>query len=286
MKTLKNKVLVYDDNCPMCRLYSNWFVRWHLLPENGRLGYSQLPPQLVDQIDHDRYKREIALADWTGAPTIYGVDGLFLIFENALPFTRPILHNRIVSGFFHWLYPYISYNRSIIAPYRRIVCERNCAPPFSRKHRVAFLVIGVLISLLFTILTGLSIPKSLFPIATKVSIPVVLVLTSAVGWSLQILFASILLKDTPVIHDRITYLGHLVTLMIIGSGLLIPITAVQFAFHSFWPWVFAINALLSFLVMAKQHYDRVQIQGISQWWTAAWAFNLIIGAVVTQMMLV
>jgi predicted DCC family thiol-disulfide oxidoreductase YuxK len=28
---LKNKVIIFDDSCPMCKLYTYWFVAWGFL---------------------------------------------------------------------------------------------------------------------------------------------------------------------------------------------------------------------------------------------------------------
>jgi len=42
MKTLKNHTLIYDNECPMCTMYSKGFIHAGMLDENGREAFTEL----------------------------------------------------------------------------------------------------------------------------------------------------------------------------------------------------------------------------------------------------
>lgn len=48
------KVIVYDDSCPMCRLYTYGFVMWGLLKPEHRVGFAAAPADLMASIDLTR----------------------------------------------------------------------------------------------------------------------------------------------------------------------------------------------------------------------------------------
>ena len=37
---LNNKVIVYDDSCPMCKIYTYWFVAMGLIKPENRVGFA------------------------------------------------------------------------------------------------------------------------------------------------------------------------------------------------------------------------------------------------------
>lgn len=41
MKTLKNHLILFDAECPMCRVYTQVFVKTGMLDENGRAAYQE-----------------------------------------------------------------------------------------------------------------------------------------------------------------------------------------------------------------------------------------------------
>jgi hypothetical protein len=73
---MKNKILVYDDNCPLCSWYSAQFVHFGLLPVDGREAFSTLDPSLLHLIDFDRGRNEILLVDIPSGKVVYGIDAL------------------------------------------------------------------------------------------------------------------------------------------------------------------------------------------------------------------
>ena len=44
---LENKVIVYDDSCPMCKIYTYWFVAVGLLKQENRVGFATASPEIT-----------------------------------------------------------------------------------------------------------------------------------------------------------------------------------------------------------------------------------------------
>jgi len=42
MKTLQNHILIYDNEYPMCNIYSKGFMKAGMLDENGREAFTEL----------------------------------------------------------------------------------------------------------------------------------------------------------------------------------------------------------------------------------------------------
>lgn len=51
MRTLKDHVILYDEECPMCKLYTSAFVKSGMLEETGRTCYQQLPAPVATHVD-------------------------------------------------------------------------------------------------------------------------------------------------------------------------------------------------------------------------------------------
>ena len=43
---LEDKVIVYDDSCPMCKIYTYWFVAVGLLKQENRVGFATASQEL------------------------------------------------------------------------------------------------------------------------------------------------------------------------------------------------------------------------------------------------
>ena len=60
---LESKVIIYDDSCPMCKLYTYWFVAWGFLAPENRIGFATAPANIISHVDLDRGRHEIPLFD-------------------------------------------------------------------------------------------------------------------------------------------------------------------------------------------------------------------------------
>src|SRR5688572_20252266 len=111
MKTLKDHVIIYDDECPMCDLYTGAFVKTKMLEKNGREPYSWLPSSLRKQIDPQKARNEIALVNPKTGKVLYGIDSLFTILGYRFQFLKPIFQFEPFRLLTKYFYSFISYNR-------------------------------------------------------------------------------------------------------------------------------------------------------------------------------
>ncbi|REC79336.1 hypothetical protein DRF60_05780 [Chryseobacterium elymi] len=88
MKTLKNHTLIYDNECPMCNIYSKGFTKFGMLDENGREAFTEISAAHRSIIDFNRAKNEIALIDHHKNKAVYGLGSLLLIIGNSFLYSK------------------------------------------------------------------------------------------------------------------------------------------------------------------------------------------------------
>lgn len=146
MKTLKNHTLIYDNECPMCNIYSKGFIKCGMLDENGREAFTDLSFENKDIIDFNRAKNEIALVDHEKNTVIYGLESLLLIIGNSFPKLEKIARIQPLHWFFKKLYSFVSYNRKQIIPSKKDDTDQSCVPDFNLKYRLVYLSFVVFFS--------------------------------------------------------------------------------------------------------------------------------------------
>lgn len=273
MNTLKDKVIVYDDNCPLCAWYTGKFVQYHMLPANGRVGYTSADKAISSKIDTERYRTEIAVVDTRGGETLYGTDGLSLIIGNSFPLLRPLLQKQWFVRFIKKLYRFISYNRKIIAPHKSQANTPDCTPAFSRKHRVLFIVFSILVSCWLTWMCGRAFAM-LVPGTSPASGGLQLLAGAGTGWALQFAAAALFLKG----EKAFNYAGHLAVIMLVGLFILSPYALLASLLPAFGSLIALAGVMCSFSMMLYMHTTRVNILEIPQAFTWLWALNLMAGA--------
>lgn len=211
MKTLQDHTLIYDNECPMCNIYSKGFTKCGMLDENGREAFSEMSATSKALIDFKRAKNEIALVDRTNNTVIYGVDSLLLIIGNSFPLLEKAARIKPLYWFFRKLYSFVSYNRKQIIPSEKDHTEQSCIPDFNLKYRLTYLAFGVLFSAyILSIFAG----KLGFGFTHNFGRAFIICLAQ-ITW--QTIFLKTYLKDK--IWD---YLGNMMTVSLIGTLLLIP----------------------------------------------------------------
>ncbi len=145
MNTQK-KAILYDDNCPMCRLYTQGFVKAGMLEAENRIPFSCVNenPQ-VKNIDLDRSRHEIPLIDLEGGKTLYGLDTLLFMIGTRLPFLAYIGRLNGIYHFFKIFYAFISYNRRVIIQSSNTNTGFDCAPDFHAGYRLSFIGLAFLL---------------------------------------------------------------------------------------------------------------------------------------------
>jgi predicted DCC family thiol-disulfide oxidoreductase YuxK len=116
MKILKNNILIYDCECPMCTIYSGAFIKTGMLDKNGRMPYHQITEPVKQLIDSNRSRNEIALVNIEKKEVIYGLDSLLHILGNSFPVIKTIFRFAPLYWLMKKVYSFISYNRKVIAP--------------------------------------------------------------------------------------------------------------------------------------------------------------------------
>ena len=90
MKTLKDHVILYDSDCPLCELYTSGFVNTGMLDKQGREAFNSADEQYFDLVDRGRACDEIALIDRKDQRVYYGVDSLLRIIGYSFPVAEKI----------------------------------------------------------------------------------------------------------------------------------------------------------------------------------------------------
>lgn len=243
MKTLQNHTLIYDNDCPMCNIYSKGFTKCGMLDENGREAFSEISVTSKAIIDFNRAKNEIALVNRTNHTVIYGVDSLLLIIGNSFPLLEKIARIQPLYWFFRKLYSFVSYNRKQIIPSEKDHTEQSCIPDFNLKYRLAYLVFGVLFSAyILSIFTG----KLNSSLTHNFAREFIICLT-------QIIWQSVFLKT--YLKDKIwDYLGNMMTVSLIGTLLLIPAL-----YTNFEPFFYIIYLGIVVSIVLLKHIRRCTI---------------------------
>jgi predicted DCC family thiol-disulfide oxidoreductase YuxK len=143
MQSIENKIIIYDDVCPMCQAYTAGFVRFGLL--QARSGFAEASPEMLQKLDLNRARHEIPLLDTQTGETRYGLDALFYLLSARFPWMQPIFRLRLVRVLLYGLYQIITYNRRIIAGSRAPKHGFDCAPdanPFFQGLYISIALTG------------------------------------------------------------------------------------------------------------------------------------------------
>lgn len=138
---MKNKILVYDDNCPLCTWYSGLFVKFGFLDTEGRKPFSAIDEELLSKIDFDKSRNEIPLLDTSTNNVLYGVDALLEVLAQKSPLIKIIGNRTPVKWILKRIYSTISYNRKVITAKKCGPGTIDCAPDNNYFYRFLFMAI-------------------------------------------------------------------------------------------------------------------------------------------------
>lgn len=254
MKTLHQHTLIYDDQCPMCNIYSKSFIKAGMLDENGREAFTDLSCKNKNLIDFKRSRNEIALINQNTNEVFYGLDSLLLIIGNSFPILEKIARIQPLNWFFKKLYSFVSYNRKQIIPSKKDDLGQACIPDFKLKYRLIYIAFAVMFSAyvfsLFSIKLGLGFTQDFWREFA--------ICLGLIAW--QTLFLKTYLKDK--IWD---YLGNMMTVSLLEALLLIPV--LFFDVNSVLTIVYF--GIISFM-MLLEHLRRCNILKLSLLPTISW----------------
>jgi predicted DCC family thiol-disulfide oxidoreductase YuxK len=133
-----NKIIIYDDACPMCATYTNAFVKCGFIKNENRVNFTTITPQLLSIIDIEKSKNEIPVIDSDTNEVYYGIDGLLEILNTKISFIKSLGNVKPIKWFLQKLYKFISFNRRVIVATEPATCNFNCTPQLNVKYRLFF----------------------------------------------------------------------------------------------------------------------------------------------------
>ena len=215
MKTLKNQTLLYDEDCPLCRVYTSGFIKAKMLDENGKKPYCQLSSEEQSFIDVQRAANEIALVDNLNKTVTYGIDSLLKVIGFSFPIVEKIGNLKPIKFLLKKLYSFISYNRKVIIPGRiNKKMTLQCEPDFSYKYRILFIFFATFCSLL--------ILKQVFVASTIWQ----LVCISSIIFGVQCILFIKISQDTMLI-----YFGNFAASCLVSALFFMPMLALKSIFR-------------------------------------------------------
>lgn len=254
MKTPKNHTLIYDNECPMCTIYSKGFTKYGMLDENGREAFTEISVRNKNLVDFSRAKNEIALVDHENNKVTYGLDSLLMIIGSSFPLLERIARIQPLYGFFKKVYSFVSYNRKQIIPSEKESTEQSCIPDFNLKYRLAYIAFVALFSAYVLSIYSGKLDVNLAPNFLRE----LAVCLGQIIW--QILFLKRYLKDK--LWD---YLGNMMTVSLLGTLLLIPALLIRFT-----PVFYLIYFGIVVFIMFLEHLRRCRILKLNYFPTISW----------------
>ncbi|OCX51141.1 DUF393 domain-containing protein [Mucilaginibacter sp. PPCGB 2223] len=260
MNTLKNYLILYDAECPMCSLYTKAMVNTGTLERKGRKAYQRVPVAACPMVDRQRAVNEIALVNQTTGEVTYGIQSLFKIIGNAIPVLKPLF----AFGPFVWLmskvYAFISYNRRVIIPASHADTTTQLQPTFKLHYRIAYLLFTWIVTA-FVLTRYVHLMYGLLPIGTAYREYLVC--------GGQIIFQSVVISFFA--KDKLwTYLGNMMTISFAGALLFLP-GLVLAHFAHLQPLFYVLYFLTVAGLMFVEHIRRTGLLNLGRALTISWA---------------
>lgn len=263
MKSLNNKLIVYDSNCKVCSSLRDIVLKFTSIPEAKVKAYKDLSTELSPNVDPDKFKNVMALIDTSGGHTLYGAEGVAYIFSSQYKIVDFLLSFRPIFKLFNFFYKTQAYNRYIMAtPKSKFYCD--CFPDKVLKYRISYIVLTFLISVLLTALLGISLRKFVIDIPASEAAGQML-LMAGTGWAIQMILAVAFMKE-----KALDYVGHLGSIMVVGLLILTPWMLFYFFTGILNFYIPAINVLISSAFMLYLHIQRTRYLELTQVWTMSW----------------
>ncbi len=268
MKTLQNQTLLFDEDCPLCQVYTTGFIKAGMLDENGKKPFSSLTSEEHNFIDIKRASNEIALVDNKNKTVIYGIDSLLKVIGNSFPWMEKVGNIAPIKFLLKRLYSFISYNRKVIIPNKKASDKvLQCVPSFNYKYRVLYIGFAILI----TALTLFNYSELIADLPKDFNRELIL----AFG---QIVFQSLFL----IKFDRqiiLNYTGNLMTVSLIGSLILTPILILN-QFINLPEILILVWFGITVFIMFIEHFRRIKLLELPNYLAFTWifytTFNLLI----------
>lgn len=249
---MKNKILVYDDNCPLCTWYSGLFVKYGFLNPDGRKPFSALDVGLLSKIDFDKSRNEIPLLDTSTNKVVYGIDALLEILDQKIPFVKATGNFAPLKWCLKKIYNLISFNRKVIVAKKCGPGSIDCSPDNNYLYRFIFMAV----CLAFNTLMLYPLQNHLFSKLSYYQLDL---------YELQAAhFAFVIINCTLGFSFSKTkgfeYLGQVNMLALSVILLLLPLMIIQFLFHA--EWLVTMCLILTATFIFKEYLRRMEYTGV------------------------
>lgn len=265
MKTLKNHTLLYDEDCPLCQVYTSGFIKTGMLDQDGRQPYSQISTEDQTLIDLSRASNEIALVDRQNKTVIYGVDSLLKVIGFRFPIIQKIGQFQLINFLLEKLYSLISYNRKVIIPSKENSSQKlQCIPKFNIKYRLLY----ILFALTVTLFSVFNFSKNIAILADGSLFREGIITVGQLVFQGMIIYT----LDKKTI---LNYFGNMMTVSLMGSLMLITFMLIN--------WMIPISkTILAFgfgiiiFCMFTEHSRRVKLLELPGLLSYTWAIYIVL----------
>lgn len=141
------KIILFDQVCPLCCWYTAGFEKLHWLQPGGRQPFPEGLRQWAAQLDPERARHEIPLIDTAGGPTLYGIDALLHLVGQRHPRLAALAGKPIFRRPLGLVYQFISYNRRVIAGSTGCTLPAEGAPAFHPFWRAMWFAVAATVVL-------------------------------------------------------------------------------------------------------------------------------------------
>ena len=260
-----NKILVYDDYCPLCTWYSDLFVKYKFIEAENRVPFSTVKPEILNAIDVDKAKDEIPLFDDETKETQYGIDALLAILGQRWPAIKSIGNHTGAKFFLKRLYKLVSYNRKVIVAKRCGDGRFDCSPGFNIFYRILFMALFFLFnsSMLYPLHYNLFTHVSFYHLSFYQ-----LQLSHMTLVGINCFLAMCL---TP--PQSIEYLGQVNMLALVTILLLVPIMVISIAASLEWLILAYFIFLTAFVI--REYFRRMTYANITREHNGIVAINFV-----------
>ncbi len=265
MKTLQNHIILFDEECPMCKVYTKALVNTGMLDADGRESYQNAPENVCPLIDRQRAANEIALIDRETGEVTYGIKSLFKVIGTSFPIFRPLFSFQPFVWLMSKIYAFIAFNRRVIVPPSHMADKLSLQPTLKVHYRVAWLIFtwfcaGSILSAYAYLLVGI------VPLGNQWREYLICGGQIAV----QGIVISIIAKD-----KFWSYLGNMMTISFAGSLLLLLPLALSHWWHH-QPVFYAIYFLSVAWMMLLEHIRRMKLLELGYTMSVTWILFRIV----------
>lgn len=270
MRALQQHQLYYDADCPLCVAYTGAFESAGILAKGTRQPFHTLDAAALHRIDARRATSEIALLHEPSGVTFYGIDAMLRMLFRHRPAWYRLAHTPVLYHLLKGLYSFISYNRKVIAAAPLRTDGHACTPPLHKGWRLGYMAFVV-------VLSSLVLTAYYRHFDTWLSLPVFagrewLTSVGQLVWQ-----GGFLLALVPS-GRRWDYLGHMMTVSLAGTLLLLPTLALG-ALLPLGPWAYMawFGGVVTY--MLYMHSRRVSLLGLPAWLSATWVLYRLLWAI-------